>query len=106
MSEFSDVSEVTKEGIYHITEFVHVANGKIICFMPGVMDVNDKSDMKTLLELGEVLYDGDGTRRSYGNNTVCILYGRKDKWFFNIVHADNMLEHKDIIKKLVKQLYG
>lgn len=82
--------KVTKKGIYHLSDYVHVVDGKIICFESSLYDVNNPDDV---------------------NASVCILHdfsknGEK-RFMPHVVHFNVLSgEHRKIVEKAISDLYG
>lgn len=67
----------TKKKIVDIDGYVHVINGKVICFNPDVYDLNNSEHVKELLELSARMRsdDEDDTfyYRAYGDDTILFV---------------------------------
>lgn len=99
--------EVTKEGICHVTDYIHVVNGKIICFDKSVFDRDNPDDMRELARFGEGLYDTDGICRAYGDETVCIVHNMGEYCLPHPVHVSNLPPAQAaIVRKVIGELHG
>lgn len=99
--------EVTKEGICHVTDYIHVVNGKIICFNKSALDMDNPDDVRDLVELGRVLYEGDGLERKYGNDSICLILGHGEDLVIDVACVDGMPDkYRGVLRKVVGELYG
>ena len=57
-------------------DFVHLVDGKVICFEPGVYDLSDKKHLGYLFSLAEALYVDKLYPRRFGRDSICIV----SKW--------------------------
>ena len=60
----------TKKKIVDIDGYIHVINGKVICFNPDVYDLNNPDDVKSLFELLESLFSSPHLKPIYGDQTM------------------------------------
>jgi len=59
--------------IVDIDGFVHVVNGKVICFKSDVFDLENSEDVENLICFSEELYVKKGLPAIYGKDTICVL---------------------------------
>ena len=59
--------------IVDIDGFVHVVNGKVICFKPDVLDMSKAEDREEVCRLSVKLYTTDMLSAVCGKNTMCVL---------------------------------
>ena len=59
--------------IVDIDGFVHVVNGKVICFKPDVLDMSKAEDREEVCRLSVKLYPTDMLPAVCGENTMCVL---------------------------------
>lgn len=62
-----------KGKVVSVSDFVHVVNGKIICFKPGTYDLENVHDLKRLISFSEKLYVSSWYPRRFGRETVCCV---------------------------------
>ena len=60
--------------IVDIDGFVHVVNGKVICFKPDVLDMSKAEDREEVCRLSVKLYTTDMLPAVCGENTMCVLH--------------------------------
>lgn len=60
----------TKKKIVDIDGYIHVINGKVICFNQDVYDLNNPDDVKSLFELLERLFSSPHLKPIYGDQTM------------------------------------
>lgn len=60
----------TKKKIVDIDGYIHVINGKVICFNQDVYDLNNPEDVKSLFELLERLFSSPHLKPIYGDQTM------------------------------------
>lgn len=65
--------------IVDVDGYVHLVDGKVVCFPEGLYDLSREDDRNRLLMLGEDLYVEKTMRAIHGKNTVCILVPMKGK---------------------------
>lgn len=62
-----------KNQIVDIDGYIHVVNGKVICFKSDVYDLNNSADVKSLIEYSESLFASSHLKPLYGEQTMYIL---------------------------------
>lgn len=80
--------------IVDVDGYVHVVDGKAICFPPEVYDLTKQEDVDLLLALAEDLYVDDTMRAIHGRDTVCVLVpsGTTSRGIFCLRHIGEMPE--------------
>lgn len=73
----SDVNSMSR--IVNVDGYVHLVDGKVICFPEGLYDLSDAEDRERLLMVGEDLYVHKTMHAIYGQNTVCLLIPMEDR---------------------------
>lgn len=64
--------------IVDVTDFVHVVDGKVICFKPGTYDMSSGEAVGWLLSLAENLFETKTLPRMYGKDSVCLVLPAHD----------------------------
>lgn len=64
------MKENIKNQIVDIDGYIHVINGKVICFKPDVYDLNNPEDVKSLIEHLESLFASPHLKPIYGDQTM------------------------------------
>lgn len=57
-------------------DFVHLVDGKVICFEPGVYDLSDERQLEYLFNLADALYVSKLYPNYFGRDNVCVV----SKW--------------------------
>lgn len=85
--------------------YVHFINSKVICFDDSVFNMNDKEDVKNLMRLADELYNVPDLPKSFGENTVCVLYSDGDDtkdFTISIMHINDLpAEVQKIVRDLI-----
>lgn len=64
------MKENIKNQIVDIDGYIHVVNGKVICFKSDVYDLNNPEDVKSLIEHLESLFASPHLKPVYGDQTM------------------------------------
>lgn len=89
-----------KNQIIDIDGYVHVVNGKVICFKPDVYDLNNSDDVEKLLDIASRMFKSKLYPAVYGNNTVLCLDNSDDE--YKIISMACLEDFSDIVKRKVE----
>lgn len=64
--------------IVDIDGYVHVINGKVVCFEPNVFDLKDIQDVKNLVDLSASLFVSEIRPAIYGEDTMAVIKRHPD----------------------------
>lgn len=59
--------------IVDIDGYVHVINGKVVCFEPEAIDLTDEEELKGLLDFVSYAFTTNAFRPVHGKNTMIML---------------------------------
>lgn len=76
-----------KNQVVDIDGYIHVINGKVICFKPDVYDLNNSEDVESLIEYSKSLFSCSHLKPLYGDQTMYILEHVSDT-MHNIFRGD------------------
>ena len=88
--------------IVDIDGFVHVVNGKVICFKPDVLDIMKEKDRVFLMNLAAKMFVSEFYPKSCGDDTMAVLTYDKEE---NVVeYGDGNMKclSKDVQQKVRK----
>ncbi len=67
-----------KNQIVDINGYVHVINGKVICFEPDVYDLNNPEDVKYLCDWTKDMWNDEYLRKKYNDDTLAYVEKSSD----------------------------
>ena len=89
--------------VVDIDGYVHVVNGKVICFEPDVLNMKNADEMDEFYRFVDDLFVHDLLQPIYGNNTMCIL-SRNGDVSGKIVSMESMCCLPDDVKEKVRRV--
>lgn len=88
--------------IVDIDGFVHVVNGKVICFTPDVLDIMKEKDRVFLMNLAAKMFVSEFYPKSYGDDTMAVLTYDKEENVVEYGNGNMKCLSKDVQQKVRK----